>query len=203
MILAIIGSVLGAIVALFAITDNWDKVETAADAIYPLPLLMVTLCAFVLVTSLYVRERRRKRPITYREASAEDRQRRERIEQKKAEARRTVTLIKNEVASNRRLMEAASSQDPPTKFTQRENWIAHGHVLAKLEDAGRAYALTVEAYDAFDVVDHLLTYPSARNPTTNELHAATGKAELAEAALENFLGFVEGPRTRWAISTDR
>ena len=57
---AIVGSTLGGIAALLAITNNCDKVETFLDWFYPLPLLILTLCALVLMTVLFLRERQRK-----------------------------------------------------------------------------------------------------------------------------------------------
>jgi len=191
------GAVFGGVLFLFALTDNWDKVEAAARAIYPLPLLLLVVGALVVMAGLYQRERRRKRPVTYREASIESGERRD---QKKAAARRTVTLIMNEVASNRRLVLNASTHDPPPRFTLRENWVAHRHALAELEDAGKAYAATQAAYDQFDNIDDLLSHDSIRNPTNNELHAAQLAAERAEATRKQFLDFIEGPHTRWAAS---
>jgi hypothetical protein len=61
--------------------------------------------------------------------------------------------------------------------------------------------MTRAAYDQFDTIDELLRYPSSRDPTNNELQAARTSAEAAEAELKQFLGFLEGTRTRWAIST--
>jgi len=122
------------------------------------------------------------------EAAVEARHaREERKEKQRAEERRTVTLIMNEVASNRRLVLNASHDEPPSRFTQRENWLEYRGALTELEDAGRAYAATQAAYDHFDGIDDLLRHPSARNLTNNELHAAQLAAERTEAELKHFL----------------
>jgi hypothetical protein len=197
---AIVGGVvlvIGGVAAVLAIADDWSTVEQFTSWLYPLPLVILLALATGSLTGMYVRERRRTAPKTYGQLSADKKEQKARA---KVEARRTITLILNEVASNRRLMETSSSTDPPSRFPQSENWIAHRHALAELPEASNAYALTTEAYDALADIDDLLRPLSTRVPTNNELHAAAEKAGAAEAALRNLLGFIEGPRTRWAVS---
>jgi len=49
------GAVFGSVLFLFALTDNWGKVETTAKALYPFPLLIFALVGLAVVTALLVR----------------------------------------------------------------------------------------------------------------------------------------------------
>jgi H+/Cl- antiporter ClcA len=109
---AIIVGVITAVAGLLAIASEWETVERFLDWFYPLPLLISLCLALLGVTALFVRERGRTTPKTMREVSAEQKESRE---QWKVDARRTITLILNEVASNRRIAENSLSRGALTR----------------------------------------------------------------------------------------
>ena len=202
-IAAIVGIVVGIpslIVALFAISDNWGKIETAAEAIYPLPLLLVLVLVTVGFAGLFANERRRKPPVEPPIANLEISREPEGLgTEQKAEARQAVTLIRNEVASNRRLAVAAIGRGGMSLRRSNEAWVAYKGFLARLPDTSEPLAVAQEAYDAFEHLDALDIGAGYSNIADDEFNAAIEKAERAEASLNNLASWIEGTRSRWQI----
>jgi len=128
----------------------------------PLPLIFALVLAFLLVTGLYVRERSRKTPKTMRQVSADQKDARD---QRKAEARRTITLIKNEIASNRRRLQSAVGVGELTRTTEDENWVAHRHTLAELPDSERRCTRLSQRHMTRCVASIGLTYWASKHPS--------------------------------------
>jgi hypothetical protein len=188
---AIVTVISGAVLLLFAATDNWDR-------IYPLPLLILALAGLAGMTALYLRERIRKRPKTMGEASAEAREARaERTERErqKAEARRTITLIRNEVAENERLARKALGRGELVRSFETENWVAHRHALAEMDAAQEACAEATAAYGLFADLEQAagLGFPSRIDD--RDLGEAINKARVALIALDDLAEIIEALRT--------
>lgn len=194
-IVVAVAIIIGAIAGILAIANDWDTVERFLDWIYPQPLLILLTFAAVAFAGLYARERRRKAPKSYKQVSEE--QKRARAEQE-AEARQAVILIRNEIASNRRLVETGLERGGMQLRSSDEAWNTYSPVLARLPDAGGALAVAQEAHDAFAHLDSA-DLGIGISPAEAEFKAAIEKARTAEKDLDSLAFWIEGTRARWQV----
>ena len=197
--------IIGAIAGVLAIADDWDKVERFLDWFYPLPLLILLSVALVVMSSLYVREHQRKKPKTYGELSFETRERTEaeerreaqaqQKERERAEARRTITLISNEVTENGRLAKKALGRGQLIRSFETENWVAHRHALAEIAGSQDACAAVAAAYGVFADLDRrpaIGEFPSRIDD--RDLGEAIKKAQTAAFELDDLAEIIEARR---------
>lgn len=179
------------------ISDQWDEVEQLLGWMFPLPLLILLLVSNAVFVGLYLHERRRKSPKTYGEVSAEEKEARR---ERKEETRLATTQVLNELASNRRLAEAALGKGGMSRTPATEAWIQHRGTLGRLRQVEGAYAAAVEAYDAFADLDSADIGAGYSHIEDGEFNAAIEKAQRAEEQLKSVQFAIEGPlRARWAV----